>query len=192
MLKVCDLSSNNTSAVRNNAINSNDGVIVKATEGTDYTNPYFKTDIENARKKNKLIGAYHYARAEKNSAKAEAQHFIDVVRPYLGKGLLIALDWEGASLGVSPLWARQWLDYVWNVTGIKPLLYTSESQLSKVGAQVVPGDYGLWVAKYSSNEPNIAPWKVKALWQYTSTPYDKSNFYGTRTTWKSYAKRVNR
>lgn len=186
-LNVSDLSSNNSSITRATAIKHSDAVIVKATEGTTYTNPYFKTDIESALAQGKLIGAYHYARAERNNPKDEAWHFIHTVRGYLGRCML-ALDWEGSSLNVSPVWARQWLDYVYNVTGVKPLLYTSEWYVRKMET-VQKGDYGLWVAKYSANNPNVAPWYFKALWQYTSYPYDKSYFYGDKKAWQLYGKR---
>lgn len=188
MLKVCDLSSNNSSSIRKQAIAENDAVIVKATEGSTYKNPYLSTDLKSALQQGKKIGVYHYARPERNSYDIEAWNFLKNAAPYIGSAVLV-LDWEGTSLSANQKWARQWLDLVYQLTGVKPLLYTSESALKKVGPYVADGDYGLWVAKYSTKEPTITPWKVKALWQYTSTPYDKSHFYGTKTTWDAYAKR---
>lgn len=189
MLKICDLSSNNTGAERITAIGTCDGAIIKATEGTSYINPYNKQDAERVVSHNKLLGFYHYARPERgNTAEAEALNFLKTVRPYLGRAVL-ALDWEGGALKTNPQWARDWLDYVYTMTGVRPLLYVSEAYRQGVGAKVAPGNYGLWVAKYSKKAPAVDPWKFKALWQYTSTPYDTSNFYGTTETWAKYAER---
>lgn len=189
MLSVTDLSSNNTVTQQLQAIKENDCVIVKATEGTSYKNPYMTTDLGTALELGKKIGVYHYARADKNTAEAEAFWFLRNVYPYIGKAILV-LDWEGKSLKISPSWARKWLDIVYQVTGVRPLIYCSESVIPSIGATVQPGNFGLWVAKYSTKTPIIKPWKVKALWQYTSTPYDKSHFYGTESVWDAYAKRV--
>lgn len=38
-----------------------DFVIVKATQGTDYKNPYFAHQMRGAEKAGKLLGCYHYA-----------------------------------------------------------------------------------------------------------------------------------
>lgn len=188
MLKVCDLSSNNSVAQQNTAINENDAVIVKCTEGSSYVNPYYKSNVISAFAKGKCIGLYHYARPEKNSVEIEVWNFLKNAAPYIGRVILV-LDWEGKALNVSQKWARDWLDMVYNITGVRPLLYCSEAYLKKVGPFVVPGNYGLWVAKYSKKSPVISPWTVKALWQYTSMPYDKSNFYGDIHTWNAYAQR---
>lgn len=188
MLNIADLSSNNKFSQQLTAIKENDGVIVKATEGKTYKNSYMKVDLDTALEQGKLIGVYHYARPENNSAADEALHFLETVQNYIGKAVLV-LDWEGKALNTSQAWARQWLDTVYHITGVKPLLYVQESAIKKVAPFVQDGDYGLWVAKYSKKAPVISPWKIKAMWQYTDSPYDKSYFYGTKDTWKAYAKR---
>ncbi|MGC7990914.1 GH25 family lysozyme, partial [Salmonella enterica] len=53
--------------------------------------------------------------------------------------------------------------------------------------EVVTADYGLWVAKYSANEPSVGYWPSYAMWQYTSTPYDANHFYGDLNAWNAYA-----
>ena len=54
-------------------------------------------------------------------------------------------------------------------------------------SEVIKGDYGLWIAKYSSNLPKSSQWPEYAMWQYTSTPYDTSYFYGDLFAWEKYA-----
>lgn len=188
MLNIADLSSNNSLTQQLQAIRENDGIIIKATEGKTYKNPYMKTDADTALGYGKLIGFYHFAKPLHNGAEDEALHFVNTVKDYLGNALLV-LDWEGEALKGSQIWARYWLDTVYKITGVRPLLYVSEAYRKPVGTFVEPGNYGLWVAKYSKNAPQVDPWKFKALWQYTSSPYDKSHFYGDKKAWEAYGKR---
>lgn len=190
-MNVCDLSSNNKLMERLKAISENDAVIVKCTEGTGYRNPCMRTDIETALEQHKCIGLYHFARAENNFAIDEAMWFLRNAAPYIGKAVLI-LDYEGKSLSVNPVWAREFLDMVFQITGVRPMIYMSESACKTIGPAVVDRNYGLWVAKYSKNKPKVDPWNFSAMWQYTSNPYDKSVFYGDREAWKKYAERTNK
>lgn len=188
MLNFVDISSWNNANYKQ-AIDSADGVIIKVSEGSNYVNPYLNTYYQYAKSKGKLIGLYHYARPERCSAVDEASWFVKHAYPYLD-GAVIALDWEGNALKSDQTKARQWLDIVKQMTGKKALVYCSEAYLKTVGPAVVSGDYGLWCAKYSKKKPVISPWKVMALWQYSSSPWDKSYFYGSSDTWGKYAKRV--
>lgn len=190
MKTFCDLSSNNGRVQRQKAIAETDGVIIKATEGSSYVNPYMTECYELANSNHKMIGFYHYARPEKNSQPiVEVLHFIRTVYPYIGKYPMF-LDWEGAAVLSSQQWARDFLDVFYRITGVRMCIYCSESVCRVVGPYVADGNYGLWVAKYSSKKPNISPWRVKLLWQFTSRPYDKSVMYGDESTWEAYAKRV--
>ena len=64
-----------------------DFVIVKATGGAGYSNECFRRHAEETLAAGKLLGCYHYARDRgyEGSAEAEADHFIDAFRPYIGK-----------------------------------------------------------------------------------------------------------
>ena len=64
-----------------------DFVFVKATGGAGYSNECFRRHAEETLAAGKLLGCYHYARDRgyEGSAEAEADHFIDAFRPYIGK-----------------------------------------------------------------------------------------------------------
>ena len=68
-----------------------DFVIVKATQGTSYTNPYFAKHYSQAVAAGKLVGAYHYASG--GDANAEADFFLRIVGHRAGDCVL-CLDWE--------------------------------------------------------------------------------------------------
>lgn len=167
-------------------IDPHDFIIMKATEGMTYTDPTFSHNVDRCIVADKLIGAYHYARPENNTPVEEAYNFLRVVKPYIGN-ILLALDWEGEALNHDIAWALEWMNIVYSETGVRPVLYCSESQIKKFGV-IASQNYGLWVAKWSDDEPKVEPWKFWALWQYTSKPYDKDYFAGTREQFLAYCK----
>lgn len=170
------------------------GVIVKATQGTGYVNPLCNHQWDLAGSLDKLRGLYHYAGG--GNPENEAQYFINNIRNYVGKGILI-LDWESyqnASWG-STTWARRFVEKVHALTGVWPLIYVQESALWQVAncASVC----GVWVAKYASMNwnswtlPNmsVAHGSFAALtgWQYTGGDMDRSIFYIDAAAWNRLA-----
>lgn len=184
-----------------NAFKSVDFAIIKATEGVGYKDPAFDTLYQRAKNSGKLLGVYHFARPDlNNSAVAEADWFVKVIRPYVREAILV-LDWESGYLG-NVAWAKAFLDRVKEQTGIKAILYASRSPINSFDwSSVVAGDYGLWVADYGANtgyegtKPAVKWWPFYILWQYTSkgrvsgynANVDLNNFYGDAEVWRKYA-----
>ncbi len=184
-----------------------DFAIIKATEGIGYVNPSCDKHFQQGLQLGKKLGVYHFARVE-NDAVAEANYFVDNIRGYIGNALL-ALDWEGASSN-NVNWANTWLKTVYQLTGVKPIIYMTENTLVSFDwTPVVGGNYGLWVAKYLDYEidynydmsnsgpaPKVKYWDFYAMWQWTSSGrldgyshnLDLNVFYGNRKAWDSYAK----
>ncbi|MEG0693340.1 MAG: GH25 family lysozyme [Oscillospiraceae bacterium] len=177
-----------------------DFVIIKATEGTGYTDPQFHNHVEKAIAAGKRIGLYHFARNDlANTASAEADWFISVVKNFIGKAVL-ALDWEAPANISDVAYAKAWLDRVYEQTGIRPLIYMSQSPANAYNwADVVAGNYGLWVANYGPNDGNqhdisIKHWGVTAIHQYTSVGrlpgyggnLDLNVFNGDGLAWDKY------
>lgn len=134
-----------------------DFVIAKATGGYGYKNPDFKRQIEQAISAGKCVGAYHFAWDEGYTGatpEKEAQWFLDVVQPFLGK-IVLALDWEAEAKKLGPAWAKRWLDYVKNKTGVTPLFYSYQSEASQKKWADVAKVYPLWMAQYAiSTDPS--------------------------------------
>lgn len=122
-----------------------DFCIVKATEGTDYKNRYFAAHCDKVLSRKKLLGVYHYANG--GDPQKEADYFLAYCKKYIGKAILI-LDWEGQNnpqFGKNDLeWCLKWCNYVYQKTGIKPLIYIQKSAMDAVKK----AGYGLWVAQY--------------------------------------------
>lgn len=182
-----------------------DFVICKATEGVGYTDKNCDDFYQQAKKLGKKLGVYHFARPDLgNTAIAEADYFIKETLGYHKEAILV-LDWERGNLK-NVTWAKQWLDRVYEKTGVKPLIYMSASVISSADwSSVVKADYGLWVANYGANNGAanesafnkypIKYWTFYALWQYTSKGrlngysgnLDLNYFSGDVEAWDKYA-----
>lgn len=188
-----------------------DFVLVKATEGIDYTNPEFNGHAKQTLSAGKKLGVYHFIRND-SDIKQQADYFLTVVKPYIGKAMLV-LDFENttgstiqnqAGVGL----AKQWLDYVYQKTGVRAVLYTGLSCENALDwSSVVKANYGLWIAQYNNYDAAIGyqprdlygslkNWKTAVMFQYTSTGrllgwngnLDFDVFYGDKSAWDKYAK----
>lgn len=176
-----------------------DFVIVKATEGTDYKNRYFAKHCDQTVKSGKLLGAFHYANG--GDPHTEADYFIAYSKKYIGKAILV-LDWEGQNnpqFGRSDrAWCKEWCDYVYRKTGVKPLIYIQKSAMDNVKNL----GYRLWVAQYPDYERTgyqEHPWNEGqyncSIRQYTSVGrlpgydgnLDLNKSYIDKATWRKCA-----
>ena len=185
-----------------------DFIIVKATEGIGYVDKTCDKFFQKALSLGKKIGFYHFARPTKNNDPVrEADFFYENCKGYFGKAIPI-LDWE-AENKQNVAYAKAWLDRVYQRSGVKPVIYMSESVVNSYDwSSVANADYGLWVAKYRDNNPDynynmanagtrprVKWWKFYCMWQWTSTGrlngysgnLDCNVFYGDGTTWDKYA-----
>lgn len=186
-----------------------DFVIIKATQGTKYVDPCFQKFCAQAMSLGKKIGLYHYYGS--GELEAQAEHFLQTVRSYIGKAVLV-LDWEvdqNPDFKKGPALPKRFLDYVLAKTGVHPLIYMSKSVCREYNwAEVVKGNYGLWMAQYANKKPTgyqDKPWtdqkglgafKGYAIHQYSSAgrlpgyggSLDLDIAYMTPAAWDKYAK----
>lgn len=178
-----------------------DFVIVKATESTWYTNPCFHAQADATLNSGKLLGIYHYIGG--GNAKAEAQYFVNAVKPYIGRAVL-ALDFESGSNSAygDTAYLQQCAQTVYNLTGVRPLLYGSQRDYGRLAAVSKATNCGLWIAQYANNNHTgyqNKPWNEDAygcaMRQYSSAGalpnyggnLDLNKFYGDRAAWGRYA-----
>lgn len=135
-----------------------DFVIVKATEGTGYTNPDCARAVEQALAAGKIVGVYHYVNGVGSTA--EADFFVSQCKGWIGK-VIFAIDWES---GGNKAWGNTgYLDAVIKRvkvgTGKPPLVYASSSAFPWAVAKA--NDCGTWVAQYASKAATgfqTSPW----------------------------------
>lgn len=189
---------------------SGDFAMVKATEGTDYINPCFSGHAKQTLASGKKLGIYHFIRNDVG-IKQQADYFLATIKDYVGKAMLV-LDFENtkgstiqnqAGVGL----AKQWLDYVYQQIGVRPVLYTGINCENVLDwSSVVNANYALWIAQYNNyNVVNgfiprdlygsLKHWKSAVMFQYTSSGrlsgwganLDLNVFYGDDKAWDSYA-----
>jgi len=148
---------------------------IKASEGVNYRDPNFVTNMRNGRAAGILVGAYHFARPDYgNDAAAEARYFVSVAKDYIKEGYLRpVLDLEvGANLGKAALskWVNEWMSTVKSETGVEPIIYVNSNYARNyLDASITR--YALWIAHWtydSRGTPNTGIWNDWAFWQYSN------------------------
>lgn len=184
-----------------------DFVIIKATEGQTYRNPDMSRTYQDARADGLKTGLYHYASG--GNAVAEAEHFVNTVGDRVGENILV-LDYEGTAVNNGVGWAMDFMDAVYNMTGVKPVIYMSRSVISRYDwTPAVNAGYKLWVAAYYRGYTPIYGFvddppiygslgeyaNDTVMYQYTSTGrlsgwggnLDLDVFYGDASDWDALA-----
>lgn len=181
-------------------------VIAKATEGTSYVNPDCDRVYHDAKDSGKKTGVYHYATT--GDAIAQAEYFVDNISGYIGESVLV-LDYESSAVDQGVGWAKDWLDAVYNMTGVKPVIYMSNSVIHRYDWTDVSEQYSLWNAGYYAGYATIYGFIENPplyggldefsdntpLYQYTSSGrlngwsgnLDLNIFYGDSSDWDTLA-----
>ncbi|MFN2505128.1 MAG: glycoside hydrolase family 25 protein [Acidimicrobiales bacterium] len=146
----------------------------KATEGMTFVDDTFAGNRQAMASAGlTLRGFYHFARPDRNSAAAEASHFLRTVGR-LAPGEVAVLDLEVAPSSDVGDWAAEWLALVAEGTGRTPILYSYQSYLYSVPTSRLT-QYPLWIAAWGRNDgsvpaslPRTDRWSEWTWWQYTS------------------------
>lgn len=181
----------------NPALTGADAVIVKATEGTNFVDPYCDAIIQQAIAAGMPWGFYHFA--GDGAATSEAAFYVDNCRNYFGQGIPV-LDWEGNQ---SVAWVNAFVAYVHEQTGVWPWIYANPWRFNQ--GDVNP-NCARWVASY----PDVVSptWSQAQGWdcpaadgnvvalQFCSDGavngiagnVDLDLFYGDKEQWLAYAR----
>ena len=162
-----------------------EGVVVKLTEYTTYTNPYAASQIANARAAGLRVSVYHYAWfATQAQARAEARYFATVAKQLgLDTSTVMVNDIEQGDTKVASINENMaaWEDEMRRMGYHYLVHYTSASWLDAHGwgGPIQTGRFGyhnFWVAQYpkgyapmSFAEAQAYSYnKGSAAWQFTS------------------------
>jgi len=158
-------------------LSTTDFIIVKATEATDYVNPYFGSWANKTLELDKLLGCYHFARP--GDAIKQADYFLAKTKKYWGKAIMF-LDWEENAVPLGPDWAYTWCERVFKKTGSKPMIYMSKSVCNDYDwRKLKEAGYDLWVAQYPDyNETGYK--RMSQIWT------DNNPFGAWRNAWSIF------
>lgn len=177
-----------------------DFAIIKATQGTGYTNPDCVRAVEQAMSLGKGVGVYHYISG--GNAVSEANFFINSILNWIGK-VMICLDWE---LDQNSAWGNesyleQVINHVIERTGVPPMIYAPASRYNQVAEVAKRHNCGLWIAQYADMNPTgyqNTPWNegayTCAIRQYSGSgrlngwngDLDLDKFYGSLDDFRKY------
>ena len=138
-------------------------IYIKSTEGKSMVNPYYKQDYSQARAHGYKVGTYHFF-STISPAALQANHFIR--HSNLRKGdFPPVLDLEPmpsqikkmGGTGVLFARVRTWLRLVERATGVKPILYISQTFVNRYlpAAPDIKRNYPVWIARYGEYKPDI-------------------------------------
>ena len=136
-------------------------VYIKATEGTSIQDPYYKTNLQAAKKAGLLVGSYHLY-----SSKTTAYQQMGNIRKMIKKSeqdLIPVLDIEGHHSGRLYMErVDKLLELMEKEYGVKPIIYTSERLYKTHFATKKYKNYHIFIANYRGY-----PTTRFTLWQYT-------------------------
>lgn len=169
MIKGVDLSHHNTSDTFNRLLqdDSVSFMILKSTEGADWTDPKFNVRAKLVTNRGKTLAAYHYLRFDNGYRDTEIKHCISTATNYTDK---IFLDYEGNSLGHND-WLIKFCDTIKADYGIMPGIYCSLSVARSLGKI----DYPIWIAHYNKDDiaaGNCVHYDGECCVQVSNSPYD--------------------
>ncbi|KZO98338.1 glycoside hydrolase family 25 protein, partial [Calocera viscosa TUFC12733] len=172
---------------------------IKATEGTDYTNPDFTQQYDGSYDAGLIRGAYHFAHAgphlpDSSSGATQADYFLANGGGWSadGKTLPGMLDIEynpsgatcyGLSTSSMVSWITSFSSTYFSATGRYPIIYTTTSWWNEcTGSSAAFGaNNPLFVAAYNTEGAGTLPpgWSYYSFWQWA----DSGTFPGDQDVW---------
>jgi GH25 family lysozyme M1 (1,4-beta-N-acetylmuramidase) len=162
---------------------------VKASEGKYYTNPYYKTDVQQALAAGLYVTPYIFANPYPSSSDGTAVQQADYGATVIKSGtaytnnhmLPVTLDIEpnpytnsnqcyGLSTGTMQAWISQFMTRIKTDLGTSkvPIIYTTANWWNAcTGNDTAFSTYPLWLASYGVTNPALpAGWSNYTIWQY--------------------------
>lgn len=136
------------SLVKNSGI---DVVFIKASQGSDWKDPYFEINYENAKANGLKVGFYHFLTAtNEEESRQEARFFSSVISGKQADCRLV-MDYEtfqGANIDTINQISITFLETVENLTGKQMMIYSDLYNASNVFGEDLSSRYPLWLAYY--------------------------------------------
>lgn len=146
-------------------------VYIRASEGTNYVDPYFMENYRGAKANRLRTGFYHFLTATNvREAEQEARFFVSNIKG-LEPDCKLAMDFEvfdGISTEEVNNIALTFLRTVENLSGKECVIYSDAYNAREVFSRSLAEEYPIWVADYFVNEPeNNGKWNTWVGFQYS-------------------------
>lgn len=151
-------------------------VYIKASQGSDWTDPDFRANAEKAKAAGLDFGFYHFVTAQTTEeAEQEARFFASLISgtDYTCRPVMDFEEFSGLSHTQINAIGAAFLEELESLTGVKPMLYTDAYAATTLW-QARFGAYPLWVANYGVSEPEVEgeTWNGWAGFQYGTGTVD--------------------
>ena len=148
-----------------------DIVYIRASEGRNYIDPYFRENYENAKRNGLKTGFYHYLTARtEEEAIAEAEFFVRNINGTEPECKL-AMDFESfGDLSVEEIneISNAFLERVQELSGKECVIYSDAYNAREVFDEELARKYAIWVADYFVEEPaDNGKWSSWVGFQFT-------------------------
>lgn len=159
---------------------------IKATEGPYYTNPYYASDVTEAKAAGLYVAGYHFAIPNAGDDAVNQADYAVEKGSYTADGhtlpLMLDLEYDpytssdhtNQCYGLTPSAMVSWIgtfgDEVQRLTGQVPIIYTTADWWNAcTGKSSAFSSDQLWIASWQTSSPVLpAGWPDWTFWQYTS------------------------
>lgn len=156
-------------AVRNAGI---DVVYIKASQGENIVDSYFRINYNDAKENGLKVGFYHFLTARSEEEAIRQADFFASVISNTSPDCKLAMDFEVfGDLNFAEInnISRAFLERVREVTGRDVIIYSDASNARNVFGEELAEEYSLWIAEYGVEFPSQTNWEYWEGFQYTST-----------------------
>lgn len=147
-------------------------VYIKATQGENIIDSYFKINYNNAKANGLKVGFYHFLTARNVEEAIKEAEFFSSVISNTNPDCKLAMDFEVfGNLTVSEInnISKAFLEKVKEITGKEVILYSDEYSANNIFSKELAQNYPLWIAQYDVESPSKTNWEYWDGFQYTST-----------------------
>lgn len=146
-------------------------VYIRASEGTDYIDPFFKENYEQAKANGLKTGFYHYVTARTTEeARQEARFFVSNIKG-TKPDCKLAMDFEVfGDLSVAEIneISKAFLTTVEELSGKECVIYSDAYNAKETFDEELARKYAIWVADYFVEEPaSNGKWSSWVGFQYS-------------------------
>ncbi len=134
-----------------------DIVYIKASQGNNITDPFFKVNYNNAKANGLKVGLYHFLLARNDEeAVQEAEYFSSVISA-TSPDCKLAMDFENfGNLTREEInrISSTFLEKVNELTGKEVIIYSDASNARDTFGEELASKYPLWIAEYGVSSPS--------------------------------------
>lgn len=143
---------------------------IRASEGSDYEDPYAIENYNGAKENGIKVGFYHYLTATNEvEALDEAEFFVSIIKG-LQVDCRLAMDFEyfgNLSREEINEISKTFLEEVERLSGKEVVIYSDAYNAAYTFSEELASQYPIWVADYGAREPGDGNWDVWEGFQYT-------------------------